>query len=67
MRKIGRYYCFKDFIMSSGEVAFKKGNFYDGMVDSQHGSFKSDITRTMCHGVDMCLIIEHLRQFKFGR
>jgi len=53
--------------MSSGEVAFKKGNFYDGMVDSQHGSFKSDITRTMCHGVDMCLIIEHLRQFKFGR
>lgn len=67
MKNIVRYYCFKDFIMSTGEIAFKKGEFYDGYVINEHGTFKSDVTRTMCHGLDMCFINESLKLFKFGR
>ena len=64
MNKVELYYCFETFLMNSGDVAFKKGNFYKGFIIDQHGTFKSDVTNTMCHGLDMCYIENHLRPFK---
>lgn len=63
MGKINSYLCIESFYMSSGEIAFEKGKFYNGTGKS----FKSEVTRGMNHTITFDIAYKHLKLFKFGR
>lgn len=74
-RKISTYKCIKTMKMDgSGEVAFKKGKYYQGHIDeSGHGKFKSDFNPhtgdnpLMDHGMNPHYIKKYLKLFTLGR